>query len=185
MSMESILVTVSPDRLREMQDLPVTPVHMAYRMGKGPHLFRVSGSAAPRGGFMFLDCRSFDGLGPTPPFCQEVLRECMDRGFTGVVCDFESGRIPPLEQVVQELGNQVDRAMRSLLDSDERISTTMAAVLTAIPNADAAKKAEDSADNLRAQMKGYLDDNSRTRQEMESLRRELNELRRRQDGQNR
>ena len=46
MSMESILVTVSPDRLREVQDLPVTPVHMAYRMGKGPHLFRVSGSAA-------------------------------------------------------------------------------------------------------------------------------------------
>ena len=109
MSMESILVTVSPDRLREVQDLPVTPVHMAYRMGKGPHLFRVSGSAAPRGGFMFLDCRSFDGLGPTPPFCQEVLRECMARGFTGVVCDFESGRIPPLEQVVQELGNQCFR----------------------------------------------------------------------------
>ncbi len=89
------------------------------------------------------------------------------------------------EGYVQELGNQVDRAMRSLLDSDERISTTMAAVLTAITNADAAKKAESSADNLRAQMKGYLDDNSRTRQEMESLRRELAELRRRQDGQNR
>ena len=115
MSMESILVTVSPDRLREVQDLPVTPVHMTYRMGKGPHLFRVSGSAAPRGGFMFLDCRSFDGLGPTPPFCQEVLRECMARGFTGVVCDFESGRIPPLEQVVQELGNQCFRRSWTLL----------------------------------------------------------------------
>lgn len=115
MSMESILVTVSPDRLREVQDLPVTPVHMAYRMGKGPHLFRASGSAAPRGGFMFLDCRSFDGLGPTPPFCQEVLRECMARGFTGVVCDFESGRIPPLEQVVQELGNQCFRRSWTLL----------------------------------------------------------------------
>ena len=115
MSMESILVTVSPDRLREVQDLPVTPVHMAYRMGKGPHLFRVSGSAAPRGGFMFLDCRSFDGLGPTPPFCQEVLRECMARGFTGVVCDFEAGRLPPLEQVVQELGNQCFRRSWTLL----------------------------------------------------------------------
>ena len=109
MSMESILVTVSPDRLRELQDLPVTPVHMAYRMGRGPHLFRVSGSSAPRGGLMFLDCRGFDGFGPTPPFCQEVLRECMARGFTGVVCDFEAGCLPPLEQVVQELGNQCFR----------------------------------------------------------------------------
>ena len=89
------------------------------------------------------------------------------------------------EGYVQELGSQVDRAMRGLLDSDERISTTMAAVLTAITNADAAKKAEDSADNLRAQMKGYLDDNARARQEIESLRRELGELRRRQDGQGR
>ena len=109
MSMESILVTVSPDRLRELQNLPVTPVHMAYRMGRGPHLFRVSGSSAPRGGLMFLDCRGFDGFGPTPPFCQEVLRECMARGFTGVVCDFEAGCLPPLEQVVQELGNQCFR----------------------------------------------------------------------------
>ena len=39
----------------------------------------------------------------------------MARGFTGVVCDFESGRIPPLEQVVQELGNQCFRRSWTLL----------------------------------------------------------------------
>ena len=103
MSLESIIVTITPDRLREIQRLPVIPAHAVYRMGRGPHLFRANGSSAPRGGMMLLDCRTFDGLGAAPPFCQEVIQECSARGFTGVVCDFEAGRLPPLEQVVREL----------------------------------------------------------------------------------
>ena len=99
MSLESIIVTITPDRLREIQRLPVIPAHAVYRMGRGPHLFRANGSSAPRGGMMLLDCRTFDGLGAAPPFCQEVIQECSARGFTGVVCDFEAGRLPPLEQV--------------------------------------------------------------------------------------
>ena len=82
------------------------------------------------------------------------------------------------EDYVRELGGQVDRDMRALLHADERISTTMAAVLVAITNADAAKKAEGAADNLRSQMKGYLDDNARARQELENARRETERLRR-------
>ena len=95
MSLESIIVTITPDRLREIQRLPVIPAHAVYRMGRGPHLFRANGSSAPRGGMMLLDCRTFDGLGAAPPFCQEVIQECSARGFTGVVCDFEAGRLPP------------------------------------------------------------------------------------------
>ena len=78
------------------------------------------------------------------------------------------------EEYVRELGGQVDRDMRALLHADDRISTTM----VAITNADAAKKAENAADNLRAQMKGYLDDNARARQETENTRREMERLRR-------
>ena len=83
MSLESIIVTITPDRLREIQRLPVIPAHAVYRMGRGPHLFRANGSSAPRGGMMLLDCRTFDGLGAAPPFCQEVIQECSARGFTG------------------------------------------------------------------------------------------------------
>ena len=119
MSLDSFLITVTPDRLRELAQLPVTPVHMTYRMGRGPHLFRASGSAAPRGGYMFLDGRGFDGLGPTAPFCQEVIQECMARGFTGVVCDFEGGKLPPLEQVIQELGHQCFRRSWTLVAPEQ------------------------------------------------------------------
>ena len=115
MSMDSFIVTVSPDRLREIQDFAVTPAYPVYRMGKGPHLFRASGSIPPRGGLMYLDGRNFDGFGQTPPFCQEVIRECMARGLTGVVCGFAPGCLPPLEQVVRELGQQCFRRSWTLV----------------------------------------------------------------------
>ena len=44
--------------------------------------------------------------------------------------------------------------------------------------ADEAKKAQQSADNLRKQLKTFFDDNNRTRVESESLRREIAQLRR-------
>lgn len=78
---------------------------------------------------------------------------------------------------MQELGAQVDKAMRELLENP-RVSTTMAAVLVALNNADMAQKANDAADNLRAQMKGYLDDNARARAEADNARREVERLRR-------
>ncbi len=75
-----------------------------------------------------------------------------------------------------DLGGRIDREMRELM-SNPRISTTMAAVLTALNQADMAQKAVDAADNLRAQMKGYLDDNARARQEADAARREADHLR--------
>ncbi len=75
-----------------------------------------------------------------------------------------------------ELGMQVDKDMREIMQ-DPRISTAMAAVLVALNNADAVRKAESAADNLRSQMKGYLDDNARARMESDSSRRELERLR--------
>lgn len=85
------------------------------------------------------------------------------------------------DSYMRELAGEVDHDMRVLLDSDPRISTTMAAVMTALTNADRARKAEAAADNLRSQMKGYLDDNAKARQEAENARREADALRRELD----
>lgn len=85
------------------------------------------------------------------------------------------------ETYMREIGEQVAQEMRGLMNSDERISTTMAAVLTALNNADQARKANATADNLRAQMKDYLDDNARARQDAENARREADRLRRELD----
>lgn len=82
------------------------------------------------------------------------------------------------EEYVHRLGEEVDRAMAEAMSGNARISANMAAVLVALTKADQAHKAVDSADRLREQMKGYLDDNARAHQEADAARREADALRR-------
>ncbi len=79
-------------------------------------------------------------------------------------------------EYVQDLAGRVERAMNELL-ATPRISLSMAAVLVALEQADTAEKALRASDNLRAQMKEYLDDNARARMEADRLRQENSLLR--------
>ncbi len=81
---------------------------------------------------------------------------------------------------VAELGAELDEALRSTLSENKNISTTQAAVLLALQYADSYKKAVSSADNLRSQIKDYLDDAASakskadwSRHEAETAKREL------------
>ena len=105
--MDTFIITLPPRQLPTLRGWQVTPAHLAYRLGPGPHLFRAD-SAAPRGGLMVIDDRDFVGLGSTGPLCQEILRECQARGFSGAVLDFEN-RLPPLEQITGQLNEQFAR----------------------------------------------------------------------------
>ncbi len=82
------------------------------------------------------------------------------------------------EYYVKELADELDKSMRDLMDNDSRVSTTMAAVLSALTFADECRKATASADNLRSQIKEYLSENARVRAEAEEARRENERLRR-------
>lgn len=77
---------------------------------------------------------------------------------------------------IQELGAKVDANIRTLMNNNKRTSLVMASVMTAIMQADEAKKAVQSADNLRKQLKSFFDDSNRSRNETESLRREIARL---------
>ena len=79
---------------------------------------------------------------------------------------------------MQELGAQLDARIRNVMNNNERTSLVMATVITALMQADEAKKAAQSADNLRKQLKTFFDDNNRTRVESDNLRREIAQLRR-------
>ena len=98
-----LILTAPPDQARAAQRFGLPVAHVAYRVGGGPHLFRASLPVPIRGGVMAVDCAGFDGRGESGPFCQEVLRECAARGFTGVLCDFEGRPLPLLVQILREL----------------------------------------------------------------------------------
>lgn len=111
---EMLILTTPPDRLAQARQTGLTLGHMAYRVGRGPHLFR-SGNPAPlRGGLMVVDARGFDGRGDPGPLCQQILRECSARGFSGVICSFEGRPMPLLERVVTALDDLLPRKKLSL-----------------------------------------------------------------------
>ena len=93
----------------------LTPAHLAYRVGSGPHLFRTQLPATLKGGIMVLEHRGFDGAGQAETFCQEVIRECAVRSFQGLFCDFDiPAVIPVLERAVTLLAPAFQKRSWSL-----------------------------------------------------------------------
>ena len=74
------------------------------------------------------------------------------------------------------LGDELNEKIMDILNDNAGVSVTQAAVLTALEYCDMYKKAEKSADNLRGQIKDYLEDSARARMEVEVARREVERL---------
>lgn len=81
-------------------------------------------------------------------------------------------------EYVENLAEAVDNEIRSICNSNPSLSITQAAVLVALDQADACKKASASSDNLRVQIKDYLEESARARMEVEVARREVERLNR-------
>lgn len=81
-------------------------------------------------------------------------------------------------EYVENLGEIIDEELRLTMQSSPSLSLTQCAVLVALDQADSCKKASALADNLRAQIKDYLEDASRARMEVDVARREIDRLNR-------
>lgn len=73
---------------------------------------------------------------------------------------------------MEKVGALVDEKMRQVLDA-LHVSQTDAAVLAAVNLADQLCKAQDGSENLRRQLKTYLDEASQAKSEAAELRRKL------------
>lgn len=102
--MERIILAVKPSQMAAAGNHGKPLAHLAYRVGAGPHLFRVNGPARPRGGLMVIDADGRSGGGDPGSFCGEVMRECAAGHFGGVVCRFPHRARNSLGKAAQRLG---------------------------------------------------------------------------------
>lgn len=84
---------------------------------------------------------------------------------------------------MQRVGAYVDEKMQEVL-SGTKVGRTDAAVLTAANIADELFKAQSAAEQLRSQIKGYLDEASKAQSEVSELKREIFRLQQKLDHQN-
>ncbi len=77
---------------------------------------------------------------------------------------------------MRDLVAEVDGEMQQILDADSHMSTTMAAVLTAVTNADKARKESAAADALRLKLKQFVDNTNDLEERLASARAEVERL---------
>ena len=81
---------------------------------------------------------------------------------------------------MQKVGSYVNDKMTEVLESS-KVGRTDAAVLTAVNLADELFKAQSAAEQLRGQIKGYLDEAGKAQSEVSELKREVFRLQQRLD----
>jgi cell division protein ZapA len=77
---------------------------------------------------------------------------------------------------VRDLASALDSSVKDIMTNDSHISITQALVLCALSYLDNSRKAESNSDNLRSQIKDYLEDAAAARVEVEGLRRDISAL---------
>ncbi len=82
------------------------------------------------------------------------------------------------EAYLIELAAKLDEAMQSIMITSPSASVTTAAVLTALGFLDDLQKSQMTAENMRSQIKDYLEDAARSKMELEDVKRELNRTKR-------
>ena len=84
---------------------------------------------------------------------------------------------------MQKVGSYVSEKMEEVLNS-AKVGRTDAAILTAANIADELFKAQAASEQLRSQIKGYLDEAGRAQSEASELKREIFRLQQRLDNRN-
>ena len=81
-------------------------------------------------------------------------------------------------EYVEQLGELINKEMHDIANESPNLSQTQCAVLVALDQADACKKANSEAVNLRVQIKDYIEDAARAKLEVDVARREIERLNR-------
>ena len=99
---------------------------------------------------------------------QKVTVSIVGQEFTLISSDPES--------YVQRVAGLVDAEVLEVRNSGQGLSSVASALLAAVNIADRMIRAQEDAENMRTQLKDYLEEVTRVKSELADTRRELNKL---------
>ncbi len=101
---KTVIIASTPADTSTAQAFGMPVAHMAYRVGSDLTLLRGGIGLNVRGGLMVLSDTNYVGSGGNiQELCRQVTRECLSRGFDGVIVDFEGKSHPELLEFIGEL----------------------------------------------------------------------------------
>lgn len=100
----------------------------------------------------------------------DIMKNKVDVTICGADYKIAANESP---EYIHRVAGIVDEKMTELLNASSKMSMTMVGVLTAVNICDEKLKADQTADNLRMQLKKYLDDADRAKQQADEYKREL------------
>lgn len=119
---DMLILTTPPHLLARAKQTGLTLGHAAYRLGRGGQLCRTGQPVPLRGGLLVVDDPRPDPEGSCAAACRQLVQECAQRSFSGVLCRF--GPSPFSRQLVGLLDGQLARAGLALYVPEELGSDT-------------------------------------------------------------
>ena len=109
-----LYLAVTPDKQREAARYTDRLAHVAYRVGQDGRLTRRDLLARTRGGLMVLGDGDCGPIRDPAVLCRDVWRECGNRGYGGVLADFEQPPEADRIAFLEALGPILSRNRRQL-----------------------------------------------------------------------
>jgi hypothetical protein len=129
-AMKNLYLAAAPPDTVAASGFGLPLAHMAFSVGPELKLIRGQIGTFMRGGLMIIHDRSYDrSHGDPVQLCQDILRECKIRDFTGVILDFEQPVRRILEETVAELSRMLTRAGLTMTVSRKYAHLASASVL--------------------------------------------------------
>jgi len=141
-------LAVTPDKLREAARFTDRFAHVAYQVGRDGRLTRQALLARTRGGMMVLGDRDCGPIRDNAALCRDVWRECGNRGFGGVVADFEHPPTPDRAAFLESLGRILARNNKQLYVPEcygDRVQQASVLICTALSGGTLRQRLEEAA----------------------------------------
>lgn len=143
-----LYLAVTPDKLREAARYTDRLAHVAYRVGRDGRLTRRDLLARTHGGLMVLGDQGCGPIRNIPALCRDVWRECGNRGYGGVLADFEQPPTPDRTGFLENLGRVLGRNGKQLFLPEAygaQVRQGMVMICTALSGGNLRQRLEDSA----------------------------------------